>query len=102
MLSRVYKRGTCPSVALCTNGCLRVGTSIAHEPRVTNFFMVGSERVTWELVSVDKTDVCRLSIAHAGGVIVEYFTDSAAALQRESEIEALLTGIPVTVRGSAR
>jgi hypothetical protein len=69
---------------------------------VVNFFMVGAERVTWELVSVDKTGVCRLSIAHAGGVIVEYFTNTAAALQRESELEALLTGMPMAVQGSAR
>jgi hypothetical protein len=87
---------------LCTNDCFRVGTLIAHEPRVINFFMVGSERVTWELVSVDKTGVCRLSMAHAGGVIVEYFTSTAAALQRETELEALLTGVPRAVRGSAR
>ena len=64
--------------------------------------MVGSERVTWELVSVDKTGVCRLSIAHAGGVIVEYFTTTAAALRRESELEALLTGTPMAIQGSAR
>jgi hypothetical protein len=69
---------------------------------VVNFFMVGSERVTWELVSVDKTGVCRLSVAHAGGVIVEYFTNTAAALQRESEIEALLTGATMVVQASAR
>jgi hypothetical protein len=69
---------------------------------VTNFFMVGSARVTWELVSVDKTGVCRLSVAHAGGVIVEYFTTTAAALQRESEIEALLTGASMAAQGSAR
>jgi hypothetical protein len=77
---------------VCTRGFFRVGTSIAPLPRVINFFMVGTARVTWELVSVDKTGTCRLSIAHAGGVIVEYFTDTAAALRRESEIEALMTG----------
>jgi len=64
--------------------------------------MVGSERVTWELVSVDKTGVCRLSLVHVGGVIVEYFTSTAAALQRESELEALLTGAQMAVQGSAR
>ena len=87
---------------MCTNDPLRVGTSIAHKRSVVNFFMVGAERVTWELVSVDKTGVCRLSVAHAGGVIVEYFTSTAAALQRESELEALLTGMPMAVQGSAR
>jgi hypothetical protein len=59
---------------------------------VVNFFMVGQERVTWRLTSDDKPGVCRLSISHAGGVIVEYFTSTAAALQREEEIESLLTG----------
>jgi len=86
---------------VCTRDNFRVGTSIALRPCVLNFFMVGSDRVTWELVSVDKTGVCRLSIAHAGGVIVEYFTNTAAALQRESEIEALLTGAAMAVQGSA-
>jgi len=87
---------------VCTNGIFRVGTPIALTEYVINFFMVGSERVTWELVSVDKTGVCRLSVAHPGGVIVEYFTSTAAALQRESELEALMTGMPMAVRGSAR
>jgi hypothetical protein len=59
---------------------------------VVNFFMVGPDRVTWELTSVDKPGVCRLAISHAGGVIVEYFTSTAAALQREEEIESLFTG----------
>jgi hypothetical protein len=81
---------------------LRVGTRLAHGPEVVNFFMIGSERVTWELVSVDKTGICRLSIAHAGGVIVEYFTSTAAALQRESELEALLTGTAMVAQVSAR
>ena len=57
--------------------------------------MVGSERVTWELVSVDSTGMCRLSISHSGGTIVEYFSSTAAALKRESELEALLLGLPV-------
>lgn len=59
---------------------------------MVNFFMVGSERVTWKLESVGNAGVCRLSINHAGGTIVEYFTSSAAALQRESELEAMMTG----------
>jgi len=69
---------------------------------VVNFFMVGPERVTWELVSDDKSGVCRLSISHAGGVIVEYFKSATAALQREEEIEALLTGRVPAMQGSAR
>jgi hypothetical protein len=69
---------------------------------VVNFFMVGPERVTWELVSDDKPGVCRLSISHSGGVIVEYFKSAAAALQREEEIEALLTGRAAAIQGSSR
>jgi len=67
-----------------------------------NFFMIGPERVTWELVTVDKPGVCRLSISHAGGVIVEYFTSTAAALQRQEEIEALLTGRALVGEGSSK
>jgi len=67
---------------------------------VVNFFMVGSERFTWEIVSLgDKT--CRLSIAHSAGTIVEYFTNTAAALQRQLELESLLTGASMA-QGSAR
>ena len=61
--------------------------------------MVGSERFTWELVSVDKSDTCRLSITHPGGIIVEYFTSATAALQRQVELESLLSGVPATSRG---
>ena len=68
------------------------GTSIAIQRTVINFFMVGSERFTWELVSVDNSKACRLSISHSGGTIVEYFTSATAALQRQSELELLLTG----------
>ena len=64
--------------------------------------MVGSDRVTWELVSDDKPGVCRLTISHSGGVIVEYFKSTAEALQREEEIEALLTGRVPSVQGSSR
>jgi L-asparaginase/Glu-tRNA(Gln) amidotransferase subunit D len=61
--------------------------------------MVGSERFTWELVSVDKSERCRLSLTHTGGTITEYFTSATAALQRQSELESLLTGVPVSSRG---
>jgi L-asparaginase/Glu-tRNA(Gln) amidotransferase subunit D len=69
---------------------------------VVNFFMVGSERFTWELVSVDKSESCRLSISHTGGTIVEYFTNATAALQRQQELESLLTGVPAARRGASR
>jgi hypothetical protein len=33
-------------------------------------------------------------MSHTGGTIVEYFSNTAAALKRESELEALLLGLP--------
>ena len=75
---------------------------LPYAPGVVSFFMIGLERVTWELVSVDNTGVCRLSVSYSGGVIVEYFTSTAAALQRESEIEELLTGLSATHHGLSR
>ena len=65
-----------------------------------SFFMAGPEMVQWEL-TVDVNGPFRLTVRHARGVIVEYFTKTAAALQRESEIEALLTGAAMAVQGSA-
>lgn len=85
----------CNAVQCCA------GTSLARSATVISFFMVGSERVTWEITSVDKTGRCRLSISHAGGTIVEYFTSTAAALRREAELEALLMGLPAPDEVSA-
>ena len=86
---------------MCRDGLFCVGIPIALAALVINFFMVGSERVTWELVSVDN-GVYRLSISHSAGVIVEYFKSTAAALKRESELETLLTGKLATAQGLSR
>jgi hypothetical protein len=56
---------------------------------VVNFFVAGSEVVRWEVASVGIGGDCRLSVWHSGGTIVEYFKTTAAALDREQEIEAL-------------
>src|SRR5581483_1136158 len=66
------------------------GTGIASAGRVTNFFMVGSDLVSWEIVTLSDGGPCRLSVVHPRGTIVEYFTTTAAAVKREQEIEALL------------
>jgi hypothetical protein len=64
---------------------------------MVNFFMVGSDMVRWEINSVGD-EVCRLTITHANGTIVEYFRTAAQALDREKEIEGLF----LASRGSER
>jgi hypothetical protein len=54
-----------------------------------NFFMAGADLVRWEVESLGNAGPYRLSIHHGRGTIVEYFTSTAAALEREQEIEAL-------------
>lgn len=56
---------------------------------MTNFFMAGSDLIRWELVTLGQAGPYRLSIVHPRGTITEYFTTTAAALDREHEIEAL-------------
>ncbi len=72
----------------CSHVQIHVGTPIAIVARVVNFFMVGSEMVRWEISAVG-TDKCRLMVTHSNGTIVEYFSTSAQALDREREIESL-------------
>jgi hypothetical protein len=56
---------------------------------VTNFFMAGSERVTWEIVTLESGVRCKLSVVHSRGTIVEYFATAADAMKREQELEAM-------------
>jgi hypothetical protein len=58
---------------------------------MVNFFLVGSDMVRWEINSVGH-DICRLTVTHSNGTIVEYFRTAAQALEREKEIEALFLG----------
>ena len=59
--------------------------------------MVGAERVTWEIRSVDEGGPYRLAVFHPRGTIVEYFTTTAAAVEREQELEALFLASPGAV-----
>ena len=52
--------------------------------------MAGPDLVHWQLTAVEQAGPFRLTIHHAQGTIVEYFTDSTAALLREQELEGLL------------
>ena len=57
---------------------------------MVNFFMAGAEMVRWEISAVG-SDGCRLMVTHANGTIVEYFSTSSQALDREREIESLFS-----------
>lgn len=48
------------------------------------------ELVRSEVVSLGDEGPIRLTVFHARGRIVEYFPDTAAALQRQVELERLL------------
>jgi hypothetical protein len=62
-----------------------------------NFFVAGPDLVRWDLTKVEHTGQYRLTIRHAQGSIVEYFSDVTTALLRENELEALL----IAARSSA-
>jgi hypothetical protein len=66
------------------------GTAFANADGVLNFFLAGPDLVRWELTRIDD-GACRLTVHHAHGTIVEYFTSPTAALLREKELEDLLT-----------
>jgi len=72
-----------------------------ERPDVTNFFMAGTDLVSWEIVTLANGGPYKLSVVHARGTIVEYFTTTAAAMKREQEIEALFlaaaSSLPTTV-----
>ena len=59
---------------------------------MSNFFMLGAERVRWEITAVGPSGPYRLAIdLGPAGTVVEYFDDPTAALLREADIEAVLT-----------
>jgi hypothetical protein len=77
----------------------------ADEPRslLRNVFTAGSELVRSELTALGPRGPHRLTITHARGTIVEYFSSSREALQRQAELEKLLmsargAGIDVAAR----
>jgi hypothetical protein len=51
--------------------------------------MAGSERVTWEIVTIENGVRCKLSLVHSRGTIVEYFATAADAMKREQDLEAM-------------
>ena len=55
-----------------------------------NFFMAGPDMVRWEITAVERGGPFRLTVRHAHGAIVEYFSTAAAAIRREQELEELL------------
>lgn len=63
-------------------GALRRMALVAHWP--------ARDFVRSELVSLGEEGPYRLTVLHAQGQIVEYFTDTAAALRRQGELEELL------------
>ncbi len=59
---------------------------------MSNFFMLGYERVQWDITAVGPSGPYRLAIdLGPAGTVVEYFDDPTAALLREADIEAILT-----------
>jgi hypothetical protein len=58
---------------------------------MVNLFMAGSDVVRWEVTSLGD-ELCRLTVKHPSGTIVEYFRMSAQALERQKEIETLFLG----------
>ena len=65
---------------------------------MSNFFMAGSERVSWELIALGSNGngPFKLVIHHATGRITEYFDDAAQALRRQIDLKGFL----VTARTS--
>jgi hypothetical protein len=57
-----------------------------------SFFMLQRNQLPWELTPTKQG--CRLSLHHARGVIVEYFSTVSAALRRAQQINDLVSAPP--------
>jgi hypothetical protein len=79
---------------------ISAGINLGGNQVVLSFFLAGPDLVRWELSTVGHTGQYRLTIHHAQGAIVEYFTDVTAALLRQGELEALLISARSGVHGS--
>lgn len=67
------------------------GTAVADEPDMrVSATWPGSDVVHAEVVSLGDEGPYRLTVFHARGAIVEYFSDTASALARQGELEDLL------------
>ena len=68
-----------------------VGTQVAGARRMKSAVpWVACDVVRSEVISLGEEGPYQLTVVHARGTIVEYFSDTTAALQRQGELEALL------------
>lgn len=67
-----------------------------------SFFQAGSHLVQWEITAVERDGPFRLAVRHAHGVIVEYFEDADAALNRQRDLEQLLIAAATHGRAAPR
>jgi len=74
---------------VCSFAQSRAAPGLRSAAGVVNFFMAGTQVVRWELSTMPGGGIYRLAMFHPGGKIVEYFTSTTAALEREQELEAM-------------
>lgn len=68
-----------------------VGTQVAGAPGMKPVIgWPGCDVVRAEVVSLGEDGPYQLTVFHARGTIVEYFSDTTSALRRQGEIEDLL------------
>ncbi len=56
-----------------------------------HMFVAGADVVRWKLIALTPEGPYRLTMHHPRGSIVEYFKDPGAAMNRETELQELLT-----------
>ena len=92
-------QGLQPRHVCCLRFGMRGASSVGTTPRGRP---AGADVVRSELTALGVDGPYRLSVAHARGTIVEYFSDTAAALNRQGELEDLLeaarSGWPVLLK----
>jgi hypothetical protein len=74
---------------LCNTAQSAAAPGLRSAPGVVNFFMAGTQVVRWELSTMPGGGIYRLAMFHPGGRIIEYFTSTTEALEREQELEAM-------------
>jgi hypothetical protein len=57
---------------------------------MVTFFMVDPAQVRWELTATAGNGPYQLTVHHAGGAVVEYFTTRHAAVLRQYQLEDVL------------
>jgi hypothetical protein len=67
---------------------------------VLNFFMLAPHGLPLQLTPTE--DGCQLSLHHANGVILEYFSTMSSALRRAQQLNELLTAPPRRARRPGR